>query len=497
MQQLGIAAQNLACAKVRNQAFTGNFFKLIGAYKLKLFSLGSLYDAYGNRVSRNKLCTCAQAQQLVSFHAFGSIDLLQYEVTLGNGTGFIHNYSSNVFQSLHSNTALKENAVLGAGADAGEESQRHAQYQCAGAADNEEGQRSVNPFIPVAGNQGRNHSSQYCCNNNKRSIDTCEAGNEAVDGRLAGSSVLHAVQNAGYHGFFQNLFYTDFQHTGGIYAARNNLIAIFTLYRHRLAGYRRGIYQAFAVNNNAIQRNTVAYAYQQNVAYVCVSGRNNLHLFAYQQVDNLRTQVNSVHNLATALFYRTLLKIFAHAIEEHNANSLFPGLNSKRTQCCNGHEEVFVKYITLRNILQGSQHNASAQQNISKNQEVHMIRFRHQAQPFGDDEHSTAQYDFDNRLLFAQFGEDTAGFFAFLQLRRQRRLAFSLQQHNALFYLIGYSLHFLQQTVVILSTYAQFFRSKGQGSFINLRHSVQRTFNLSTAVSAVQILHQVYSALAA
>ena len=126
-----------------------------------------------------------------------------------------------------------------------------------------------------------------------------------------------------------------------------------------------------------------------------------------------------------------------------------------------------------------------------------MVRFRYQSQPFGDDEHSTAKYDFDNRLLFAQFGEDTAGFFAFLQLRSQRRLAFSLQQHNALFYLIGYSLHFLQQTVVILSTYAQLFRSKGQGSFINLRHSVQRTFNLGTAVSAVQILHQIYSALTA
>ena len=105
--------------------------------------------------------------------------------------------------------------------------------------------------------------------------------------------------------------------------------------------------------------------------------------------------------------------------------------------------------------------------------------------------------DSDNSLLFAQLGKDTAGFFAFLQLGSQGRLAFSLQQHNTLFYLIGYSLHFLQQTVIIFSTYAQLFRSKGQSSFINLRHSVQRAFNLGTAVSAVQILHQVYSALAA
>lgn len=126
-----------------------------------------------------------------------------------------------------------------------------------------------------------------------------------------------------------------------------------------------------------------------------------------------------------------------------------------------------------------------------------MICFRHKSQPFGNDEYCTAKYDFDNCLFFAQLGEDTAGFFTFLQLRCQRRLAFSLQQYNTLFYLIGYSLHFLQQTIIIFCTYAQLFRSKGQGSFINLRHSVQRAFNLGTAVSTVQILHQVYSALAA
>lgn len=126
-----------------------------------------------------------------------------------------------------------------------------------------------------------------------------------------------------------------------------------------------------------------------------------------------------------------------------------------------------------------------------------MIRFRHKSQPFGDDEYCTAKYNFDNCLFFAQLRKGSTGFFAFLQLGSQGRLAFSLQQYNAFFYLIGYSLHFLQQTVVILSTYAQLFRSKGQGSFINLRHSVQRTFNLGTAVSAVQILHQIYSALSA
>ena len=37
-------------------------------------------------------------------------------------------------------------------------------------------------------------------------------------------------------------------------------------------------------------------------------------------------------------------------------------------------------------------------------------------QKLGDDEYCTAKYNFYNRLLFAQLGEDTAGFFAFLHL---------------------------------------------------------------------------------
>ena len=141
---------------------------------------------------------------------------------------------------------------------------------------------------------------------------------------------------------------------------------------------------------------------------MCISSRNNLHLFAHQQVDNLRTQVDSIHNLTAALFYGTLLKIFAYAIEEHNANSLFPCLDSKRTKRSNSHQEVLVEHITLSDILQGSQYNAATQQNVSKNQEVHMVRFRHQTKPFGDDEHRTAQYDFNDSLLFAELRKDTA-----------------------------------------------------------------------------------------
>ena len=76
-------------------------------------------------------------------------------------------------------------------------------------------------------------------------------------------------------------------------------------------------------------------------------GRDNLHLFAHQQIHNLRTHIHRIHNLATAFFYSALLKILAHAIEEHNAHSLFPGFNREGAESSYRHQEVFVKNIAL------------------------------------------------------------------------------------------------------------------------------------------------------
>ena len=88
-------------------------------------------------------------------------------------------------------------------------------------------------------------------------------------------------------------------------------------------------------------------------------GRDNLYLFTNKQIHDLGTHIHRVHNLAAALFYRTLLKIFTHTIEEHNAHSLLPGLNRKGAQSSHSHQKVFVKYIALQDILQSGNNDAS------------------------------------------------------------------------------------------------------------------------------------------
>ena len=96
----------------------------------------------------------SHSQQLRLAHAVGRQDMLNGEHAPGQGAGLIHDDGLYIADSLHRAAALKENILLGAQADAGKESQRHAEHQCAGAGDDQEGQGGLDPVIPVSGDDG-------------------------------------------------------------------------------------------------------------------------------------------------------------------------------------------------------------------------------------------------------------------------------------------------------------------------------------------------------
>ena len=261
--------------------------------------------------------------------AAGCNHLLQHEVALGDGAGLIHNNGCHVFQHFHGVAALEQDAQLGTGADAREEGQGHAQYQGAGAADDQEGQGGVDPFMPVACNQGRYNSYQDGQPYYDRCIDPRETGDEFVDIRLVGRRVFHRIQDLGNHGFLQFFLHADLQHAGGVDAAGQHFVAVGFTYRHRFAGNRGGIQQAFAFDDHAVQRNAVAYPHQQDIAHPGFRGGNHLHVVADKQVDHFRTHIHRVHDLVAAPVGSPVLEPFAHPVEEDNAYRFFPGLDGK------------------------------------------------------------------------------------------------------------------------------------------------------------------------
>ena len=203
-------------------------------------------------MGRNKLCAGGILQKLRFAITLGCLQGLQYEITLGHGAGFIHNHGLNMLQSLHSHATLEQDAILGASADTTEKGQGYAEHQSAGTADDEEGQRCIDPFLPIPCKQGGNHSHRHCRSYYKGSVNTGKASNETVDGWLGGSGIFYAVQNSRYHGLGQHLLHANFEHATCIHAARDDFIAKSTLHRHGLACNRGSVHETLAFNNHTI-----------------------------------------------------------------------------------------------------------------------------------------------------------------------------------------------------------------------------------------------------
>ena len=94
-------------------------------------------------------------QQLFFGAAVGRADLADGKNALGQGAGFIKHSNGGVGKCFQIVAAFDEDAAAGSAADAAEEAQRNADDQRAGAADNQEGERTADPGQPAAAQHQR------------------------------------------------------------------------------------------------------------------------------------------------------------------------------------------------------------------------------------------------------------------------------------------------------------------------------------------------------
>ena len=71
------------------------------------------------------------------------------EHALGQGAGLVEHHRPDLRQRLQIVGALDEDALVAGAADTGEEAQGDADHQRAGAAGHKEGQRAVDPLLPL------------------------------------------------------------------------------------------------------------------------------------------------------------------------------------------------------------------------------------------------------------------------------------------------------------------------------------------------------------
>ena len=339
-------------------------------------------------------------------------DVLHDKVALGDRAGLIHDNGFHIVQRLERRAALEQDAALGARANAREVSQRHAEHERARAGDNKEGERGIYPLAPVAGEKAGHDGGQQCNADDSRGVNAGEAGDKAVDLGLARGGVLHAVQDALHHALREHMGDAHLDRAVRVDAARNRAVAHSDAHRHRLACDRRGIQTAFALNDLAVERHAVARADEHDVAHRRVLRREGADItVCFDQIDGLRSQIDRGHDLPTRAFDRTVLEIFAHAVEQHNADRLVERADRPCADRGERHEEVLVEYAALADVFDRGQQHMPAEQQVGRQHDDHLghaVR-----QKLARNEQSRADQNFRERVAVAPLllilGRDDAG----------------------------------------------------------------------------------------
>ena len=205
--------------------------------------------------------------------------------------------------------------------------------------------------MPVSGNKGWEYGSCHCDSYNTRSINPGKTCDKAVDLRFACCRVFYGIQNTSDHGFFQSFFHADLKLSGGVDATRSDLITFIYSNRYRFSCDRRSVDTAVSLNYDTIKRDAVSGTDQKNVSDLSLFRGNYLDIIACDQVYNFRTKVYGIHDLPAASFNGFFLKKLADAVEEHNAYGLSRIIDGKSGKCCNAHEKVFVKNLSVRDVF--------------------------------------------------------------------------------------------------------------------------------------------------
>ena len=111
------------------------------------------------------------------------------------------------------------------------------------------------------------------------------------------------------------------EHTVRIDAAGQRAVAGRDAHRHRFAGDGGGVQTADAFFDYAVKRDTVAWTDENEVIDLRVGSGTGLRTaVGLDAINGFRPQIDRLHDLAARALHRTIFKIFADAVEQHNTD---------------------------------------------------------------------------------------------------------------------------------------------------------------------------------
>ena len=194
-EHLGVADDDGLAVDGRRHAMARVVGGVADALGIELALEGSAYRLRDGVVGERLGKGCNLEQRLLGVACLG-VYRDNRERAVGERAGLVEDDGVNIGERLEVVGAFDEDAQLGRTADAAKEAQRHANHQCARAADDEEGQTAQNPVGPGAGDQAAAEREYRGGAGDGGRVDAGEARDEVLGARLLFAGVFYELQDA-------------------------------------------------------------------------------------------------------------------------------------------------------------------------------------------------------------------------------------------------------------------------------------------------------------
>ena len=361
LHQLAVARQHVMAVHFGGNALAADLLNVAHAVTVNLLTISAL-QALADGMRRRALSQRRIFQQLLVLHLV-VVNAADLKNALRQRAGFVKNNRLDLRQRFQIVGPLDEHAFLTGAADAREEAERNADNQRAGAGNDQERQRAVDPLAPLNGiacqqpHDGRQDRQRQRAVADGRRVYAGEFGNEGFGFRLMRAGILNQFKNFGDGGLAEFLRRLNAQHAGHVDAAADDLVAFLRIAGQALARQRAGVQAGRAGENHAVQRHFFARLHDDHAADFRLVRSDLFQLAVALDIRVIRADIHQRADVAAALADRIALKQLANLIKQHNGNGFHivaaALINRQRKRADGGdrHQEVFVKHLTVQNAL--------------------------------------------------------------------------------------------------------------------------------------------------
>ena len=328
------------------------------------------HDGARHRMRRVLLCGGGAGEYLLLRSACGREDARYTEVALGERACLVKDDSVRAGERVEIGAALDEEPRTGCRAKPREEGERNGDDEGAGAGDDEEGQRTVDPRREgVSHDERRQDGDGESGAYDDGGIDARKARDERLRARLLIRRLLHEIQNARRSGLRIGGRDADGQHARDVDAAAEERISRTYGARQGLSREGGSIERALSCGHRPVEWHALTRIDADHAADGDRLGMYDFLAPVHEDVRRVGADVHERRDGAACALDSTILQELTELVEQHDGGGL--GVVGEREGAERGgaHEKVLAKEMPLPQIYGGAPEHIGTDEDIRREKE--------------------------------------------------------------------------------------------------------------------------------